>query len=118
VIERASRELSVQPRFVILAPLAGDSPGYALFAELDDPGRCGELGAYVEALLAETHHYRLCRRLGQLAPVRAIPISGGALRYEQVCVETGQRPGSIKPPSLDASAERGRRLAESLSLAR
>jgi hypothetical protein len=118
VIERASRELSMHPRFVILAPLAADPPGYALFAELDDPGRCGELGARVEALLAETHHYRLCRQLGQLAPVRAIPITGGGLRYEQVCVETGQRPGSIKPPSLDASAERGRRLAESLSLVR
>jgi GH3 auxin-responsive promoter len=118
VIERAARELSLQSRFAMLAPLTGDPPGYALFAELDDPGCCSELGARVEALLLEAHHYRLCRQLGQLAPVRAIAITGGALRYEQVCVEAGQRPGSIKPPSLDASAEHGRKLAETLSVVR
>jgi len=118
VIERATRELALTARFVMLTPLPGDPPGYALFAELDEPGWCAELGARIEALLLETHHYRLCRQLGQLAAVRAIPIRDGALRYEQVCVEAGQRPGSIKPPSLDASSERGRRLAETLSPAR
>jgi hypothetical protein len=117
VIERATRELALGSRFTMLAPLPGEPPRYALFAELDDPRRSSELGDRVEQLLLETHHYGLCRRLGQLASVRAIPITGGALRYERVCVEAGQRPGSIKLPSLEASPERSRRLAEE-SLAR
>jgi hypothetical protein len=118
VIERATRELAVASRFTMLAPLPGEPPRYALFSELDDPGRSFELAARVEELLLETHHYRLCRQLGQLAPVRAIPINDGTLRYESVCVEAGQRPGSIKPPSLEASLERSLKLAAEGSLAR
>lgn len=118
VIERATRELSLASRFTMLAPLPGEPPGYALFAELEKPRHCSELGARVEELLLETHHYRLCRQLGQLAPVRAIPITGGALRYERVCVAAGQRPGSIKPPGLEPSIERSLRLATEASLLR
>jgi hypothetical protein len=104
--------------FTMLAPLPGDPPGYALVAELDHPGRCAEMGLRVEELLLETHHYRLCRQLGQLAPIRSIPIFDGARRYEQVCVEAGQRPGSIKPPSLELSTDRSLRLVDELSLVR
>jgi len=116
VLVRAMGELELRSRFTMLAPQPGPPPGYALVAELDDPGRCGEMARRVEELLLETHHYRLCRRLGQLAPVRAMPITGGALRYEQVCIEAGQRAGSIKPPSLEVSITRARRLAGEDSL--
>jgi hypothetical protein len=118
VLERAARELGVWSSFTMLVPLPGDPPGYALLAELDHPGRCAEMGPRVEELLLETHHYRLCRQLGQLAPIRSIPITDGARRYEQVCVEAGQRPGSIKPPSLELSTDRSLRLLDELSLVR
>jgi len=118
VLERAARDLAVRSSFTMLAPLPGEPPGYALVAELDQPGRCSEMGLRVEQLLLETHHYRLCRQLGQLAPIRAIPITDGARRYEQVCVAAGQRPGSIKPPSLELSTERSLRLIGEKSLAR
>jgi len=114
VIEKATHDLALRSRFTMLAPLPGEPPGYALFAELDDPGRSSELAARVEELLLDTHHYMLCRQLGQLAPVRAIAITSGALRYERVCIEAGQRPGSIKPTSLEASTDRSLRLAGEL----
>jgi len=110
VLAQATRELAARSIFTMLAPMPGSPPGYALFAELDDPGRCVQLAQRVEELLLDTHHYGLCRRLGQLAPIRAMPITSGALRYEQVCMQAGQRAGSIKPPSLEVSMERVHRL--------
>jgi hypothetical protein len=45
-----------------------------------------------------------------------VPITSGALRYEQVCIEAGQRAGSIKPPSLEVSIERANRLVREETL--
>jgi hypothetical protein len=116
VLAQVTRELALRSSFTMLAPLPGSPPGYALIAELDDPGRCGQMAERVEDLLLETHHYGLCRQLGQLAPIRAVPITSGALKYEQVCIEAGQRAGSIKPPSLEISMERAHRLVREETL--
>ena len=116
VLAQVTRELALRSSFTMLAPVPGSPPGYALIAELDDPGRCRQMAQRVEDLLLELHHYGLCRRLGQLAPIRAMPITSGALRYEQVCIEAGQRAGSIKPPSLEISVERAQRLVREKGL--
>jgi len=59
----------------------------------------------VERLLMESHHYALCRALGQLDGVSAVPVADAATIYERVCTARGQRAGAVKPAALDAGFE-------------
>jgi len=97
----AQRDAHVLPGFAMLAPAWASPPEYRLFVDLDAPS-AERLAAAVEVELARSYHYELCRSLGQLAPVRAAPISDAASRYERACLARGQRAGTIKPPALDA----------------
>lgn len=55
----------------------------------------------IEEGLARNPHYRDCRRLGQLGPVRLFRASGPMFPvYVERCREAGQRVGDIKPLSL------------------
>lgn len=59
------------------------------------------LGAELEAAFQQNYHYRYCRHLGQLDPVRIFYIDGNALDvYLSVCQAFGQRAGNIKPVVL------------------
>jgi hypothetical protein len=79
------------------------NPAYTLFIEAptaaDDTLRL--LGDNLEAALQENYHYRYCRQLGQLGPLRVFRIDGNALAtYLMVCQAHGQRAGDIKPVAL------------------
>lgn len=93
----------LEARFCLLAPDPdAHPPAYRLYVEPADPSLDLDLAAAeVEARLAEGHHYRYARDLGQLGPVRARRVAGGAARYEAALMARGVRIGDIKPTPLD-----------------
>jgi hypothetical protein len=105
-LELVREQLGLTHRFALLAPVtpagAGQRPHYCLFLESDaDPDALERAAAVVEGYLATGHHYRYCRELGQLDPVRARRIRDGWRTYERTLVGLGQRVGDIKPTHLD-----------------
>ena len=77
-----------------------DASRYCLFVESRGPFPC-EIGADLELELRRGYHYDLCRRLGQLRPLRVVVVSGDAYRvYTDVLVARGMRLGDIKPTPL------------------
>jgi hypothetical protein len=103
VLQAAATETGVQVAFAMLAPVWDAPPHYDLLVECESTEAERFAGA-VEAHLASSHHYALCRRLGQLDRVRAVVVEDGARAYERACVSRGQRLGSIKPAALDLAA--------------
>jgi hypothetical protein len=87
--------------FALVAPVAGDPPGYCLYAEGADDPLLGRLCEAIERRLCDNHGYRYARALGQLAPLRAVQVRDGAARYILARARTGQRAGDIKPAHLD-----------------
>lgn len=103
ILDAVFQEGRLAPAFAMLAPETGRPPCYVLYVE--SPGLSDEasaaLGARVEEALLEGHHYRYCRRLGQLGPARTFRIRSGAARaYLERCAALGQRLGSVKPTPL------------------
>jgi hypothetical protein len=92
-------KLDLQTAFLMLAP-ADDGSSYILISETP-PALSLSLASQVDDLLQENPHYRYCRDLGQLNPVRVVPApSDAAARYLQRCVALGQRAGDVKPAAL------------------
>jgi hypothetical protein len=59
------------------------------------------MGGNLEEDLRENYHYRYCRDLGQLDPVRVFRVrEGGREAYLEHCRNLGQRLGDIKPSAL------------------
>lgn len=56
----------------------------------------------LEAALRQAHHYDLCRRLGQLQPLRMQRVHDGAATYLRARAQT-QKLGDIKIPALTTS---------------
>ncbi|MCK6550950.1 GH3 auxin-responsive promoter family protein [Myxococcota bacterium] len=101
-IAGAEAETGARWGFALLAPAAGAPIVYQLFLE----GPHGDdvvsaTAAAVERRLCLNHHYRYCRDLGQLGPVRGVRVAGGWRRYEGALVARGMRAGDIKPTHLD-----------------
>jgi hypothetical protein len=100
-LERARGEAGVSPLFVMVAPAGGDPPRYHLYAEGIDAARLVRFGDIVERAFSEGHGYGYARSLGQLAPLEVVAVQDGATRYIRGCAARGQRPGDVKPASLD-----------------
>jgi hypothetical protein len=94
----AGRALGTTPGFAMLAPAAGEPAGYVLFTDL--PHHALRMAARLDVELRQSHHYNLCRTLGQLAPVRVVANERAERIYHEVCAARGQRVGVIKPRSL------------------
>ena len=92
----------IAPRYAFIAPdVVSSPPSYVLY--VDTPGSVpAGLGVLVDDLLAANPHYRYCRALGQLAPLRVVRVSSMFHRYAARCREAGQRLGDIKPLALSA----------------
>lgn len=88
-------------RFAMLAPEESEGhAGYALCLHDAAPAEAN-LAERLDRSLRANPHYDLCRRLGQLRPVRIVTVSADA--EERVCRERarrGQRLGDIKPTAL------------------
>jgi hypothetical protein len=78
-------------------------PAYTLFVQA--PGAADSAlvaaGAALERALLESYHYRYCRDLGQLGPLRVFRIARQAQQaYLAECQRRGMRPGDVKPAAL------------------
>ncbi len=105
-LRRLLEQQRIEPAFAMLAPDEKvDCIGYTLYLEARaEVPAC--LGARLDGLLAENPHYRLCRDLGQLAPIRVFNISADSNRsYIRRRLQQGCSLGDIKPVSL--SPQRG-----------
>src|SRR5206468_2600321 len=106
VLARVFGRAGIAPRFAMLAP---DESGYALYLESERIP--AGLAAEIDAELSANPQYRLCRALGQLAPVRLQPVGQGAYgRYLEECRRRGQRWGDVKPLALSPLGGWGRIL--------
>ena len=104
VLDTVLARFAPRPAFAMLAfETEAREHAYTLYIEAQeqpDETLCS-LGAEVEAALAENYHYRYCRVLGQLHPLRVFRVEGGALEsYLEACQERGQRAGDVKPVAL------------------
>lgn len=115
-IVEASRQFAAALRFRLLvadlgADPAGHAPGYVLVFVADpqpgagshlDPDR---LAADLDEALCANPHYRLCRFLGQLRPLRAVAVDPPAIdAYFHWRTSRGQKLGDIKPAVIDSGA--------------
>ncbi len=94
--------------FAMLSPATGDPPYYRLYVEGEDsrdPEKLADVCQVLEVALGESHGYRYARNLGQLGPVRGLPVENGAERYLRARMAAGQRAGDIKPSHLDGSLD-------------
>ena len=98
-LDRTFRPLGLVPRFALLAPADALPAGYILYLEAEShPPSLAEI---LDEELSANPQYRLCRDLGQLAPVTVVPLDEGAFRlYLDRCRQRGQRLGDVKPLAL------------------
>jgi GH3 auxin-responsive promoter len=96
----AFQRVGLVPRFALLAPADSPPVGYTLYLDATDPPPPG-LAAIVDGELAASPPYRLCRALGQLAPVTLVVAGESASsRYLERCRQRGQRLGDVKALAL------------------
>lgn len=88
-------------RFAMLAPEASErDAGYALCLHDAAPADAG-LADRLDRALRANPHYDLCRRLGQLRPVRIVAVVANAEeRVVRERARRGQKVGDIKPTAL------------------
>jgi hypothetical protein len=91
------------PSFAMLACATQSTPAaYTLYLECAVPAQLlAELARTLDQQLQANMHYRYCRELGQLGPLRVFQISADASNaYLAECRRRGQRVGDIKPLAL------------------
>lgn len=99
VLQDAAAHTGIHVPFAMLLPVTQGRPRYDLWLECEEH-EVERFTLAVEARLGESHHYALCRSLGQLDGLRAVPVRDGARAYERACVQRGQRLSAIKPAAL------------------
>jgi hypothetical protein len=109
-LSSAVEDTGVRPAFAVLSPRWGEPPWYELCVELSalngsTKEQIARLGAATEAELRSAHHYNLCRRLGQLGPLRVRLVRDAERAYERARTARGQRAGVVKPSALIADAD-------------
>lgn len=106
-MKKAFTALNLKPRFHLLAPIDIPQSAYALFAEFDVQltSNMQVLSDILDGALCENFHYDLCRRLGQLGPVRVFIIQSKRQSAETAYLNEMQRRGiqlgNTKPAPLD-----------------
>ncbi len=76
-----------------------------------DEERLHVLAGAVEQALREEHHYRSCRDLGHLGPVRVQRVVNGRTKWMAVLTARGLKLGDLKPAAFDPSPDWARWLA-------
>jgi hypothetical protein len=92
----------LRPEFAMLA-CERPQPAYTLFVQSPDASdsALAGAGAALERALLESYHYRYCRDLGQLGPLRVFRVDRQAQHaYLAECTRRGMRAGDVKPAAL------------------
>lgn len=94
---RAALEMNAK-----FAMVACEGNAYVLFAETaEDDVQLQSVAERLDAALQENIHYRYCRQLGQLGPLRVFRVAAcGHAAYLEECQRRGQRLGDVKPEWL------------------
>jgi hypothetical protein len=101
-LTRIQSQFSFSWNFAMLGCHRGEPPHYILYVESNlDKTDLELVRNAMEQILSESHHYRYCRELGQLAPLQIRQISHAASRWQDALAAQGHRAGSLKPLSLD-----------------
>jgi hypothetical protein len=98
VLERLFSAHYISPSFYMLAPDDTDVFHYTLYLEAEN--HPDGLAAELDEALCQNFHYEYCRKLGQLAEVRIVPVKRGAELYLHACQSRGMKLGDIKPRVL------------------
>jgi hypothetical protein len=98
----------LEPEFFLLTCECFDGHhAYTLFIE-DRHAPDEELrivGRELDRALEENFHYRYCRELGQLGPVRVFRVvAHGRESYLEACAKKGQKLGDVKPLCLHGAS--------------
>ena len=98
---------SLDPEFVLIAPEQIDKNGrgyYTLFLKIKNCSQqLKEIEREIDELFQENYHYKYCRKLGQLLPLRIFlidTVNNAKETYMKICNKRGQRLGDIKPSVL------------------
>lgn len=111
VLRGAFGAFGVMPSFSMLA-CEPELRAYVLYVDAaasDDV--LEQIAARAEAGLRAAFHYDHARRLGQLGPVRIVPVPHAAERYLAAATAAGQRAGDVKPLALDRGGACSRAFA-------
>jgi len=103
IVERLTPKLSRPLDFVLLAPSKGSPPHYEIY--LESEAHDEELNRFTSSFEDELlggYHYKYCRDLGQLGPLKMRRVSHGWRQYQDTLVNAGQKAGDIKPTYLDS----------------
>ena len=89
-------------RFAALAPEAHASRGYVLLLDAEEvpAGRAQELAASIDSALGANPQYAYARKLGQLAPLRAVRCTHPLQSWIESSLARDQKLGDIKPCAL------------------
>lgn len=102
-LETAAAGCGIAPHFALVACEERGAPAYTLFVEAAgvEAAALLQLGAQLDQALEENFHYRYCRQLGQLAPLRVFRIErDGRADFLAACLARDQRLGEVKPVAL------------------
>jgi hypothetical protein len=95
-------QLGVTWRFAMLGCTEADVPHYILYVEGEfSAEQLDRVKERMEECLCQSHHYRYCRELGQLSPLRIRQVQNGAQRWQEALARMGHRAGTLKPSALD-----------------
>lgn len=111
-VDESLENQRINPSFFILAPeesQSQDYPSYTLFVESEEADEKLLTSAQsLDEKLQDNYHYRYCRKLGQLGPLRVFRISGSdtSKRASDLYLEEsrarGKKIGNIKPSVLSS----------------
>lgn len=102
-LDSAAAGCGIAPLFALVAFEEQGAPAYTLFVEVAgvEDAALLQLGERLDRVLEENYHYRYCRELGQLAPLRVFRIErDGRADFLAACLAHGQRLGEVKPVAL------------------
>jgi hypothetical protein len=115
VVDESLDNQGINPSFSILAPEESqdqDYPSYTLFVETEESDdRLLSSAQSLDEKLQENYHYRYCRKLRQLGPLRVFRISGSdtSKRASDIYLEEsrsrGKKIGNIKPSFLSSKLD-------------
>ena len=103
-LDDVTRQLSLRPTFLLLAPLLDSPPHYRLYVQGVSVDALPLLTSRFHERLQENPYYRHAIAFEQLAPLDAVLLKPSAAAwslYERQCLARGQRAGNIKPAVLD-----------------
>ncbi len=117
--EEEFTSLNLKERFKLFAYESGN---YNLFLHvknseiLNDTAILNALEEKTEQLLCEAYHYKLCRELGQLKPLKIILIYGDVKqKYINYYLKKGKKLGDIKPELLSLNTNWVKAFCDELS---